>query len=78
MNKTNVGSIQNLNKTLAPHKILSRNIRYVLDAGLFSCKWLLSPEDLQYLDQCGYKYEPISDPIYPVGVYIVRLDKALE
>lgn len=72
MNKINVGSIQNIKKTLAPEKILETNLKYAKGAGLQSIKWLLSESDLQYLTQKGYTYEKVSDPIYD-AVYRIYL-----
>ena len=73
--KINVGSKQNLHKTLAPDKILASNLRYGQEARLEGVRWLLTREDLEYLDGRGFKYEPISDPIYATGVYYVHLVK---
>lgn len=72
MNKINVGSIQNIKKTLSSEKILGKNIKYAKDAGLKTIKMLLNDQDLIFLQNKNYKYELINDPIYN-SVYLIYL-----
>lgn len=75
--KIKVGWMQNIQKSLAPEKILVRNIKFAIEAGLTSVKWLLNAEDLEYLNRNRYKYEPTDDRNYPNDTYIVYFDIAL-
>lgn len=68
----NVGWKQNLDKTLAPEKILTKNIGYARAAGLSSVKWLLTIEDLQFLKTNNYHYVLQTDQAH---VYRVELKK---
>lgn len=75
--KIKVGWMQNITKSLEPEKILTRNIKFAIEAGLTSVKWLLTEEDLVYLDRNRYKYESTDDQNYPNDTYIVYFDLAL-